>query len=218
MLISRPGSNRHSILFMMDVFKSSIFHILFKFWARRRISPEIFSGLQQSSDPFLDTVFILKGSILRIIFKIKILKLRPFTRRSSLKSLAHQLRPIYNSSGQVTDMDIIKLFPECPRFFGIINLEFDVRRYPSTVNFVEPWTANNQVYQVGCVALRSVPIIWELGNSSAISMAHMPVPVPMSSMFFGFSPIGARKSLSPSVMRNIWCVKSRRSSSLCANR
>ena len=40
-------------------------------------------------------------------------------------------------------------------------------------------------HHVGCVGLRSVPRVSESGKSSLISMAQMPVPVPMSKTLAG---------------------------------
>jgi len=64
------------------------------------------------------------------------------------------------------------------------------------------------------VGLRSVPMISAVGYSSPTSIAHMPVPVPMSRMLPGLGPRGARKSLPPIVRRSIPWVRSSRSSSL----
>ena len=45
----------------------------------------------------------------------------------------------------------------------------------------------NRTYHVGCTGERSVPVTVALGYRSAISMAHKPVPVPISRIRRGLS-------------------------------
>jgi len=51
--------------------------------------------------------------------------------------------------------------------------------------------------QVGWMGLRSVPITTAFGYLSATSIAHIPVPVPISMMSCGLSAIGAWKYRCP---------------------
>lgn len=48
------------------------------------------------------------------------------------------------------------------------------------------------------------------------SIAHNPVPVPMSRTFWGFSPIGARNNFCSIVSLNRWCCKSTNQVSVAA--
>lgn len=96
-------------------------------------------------------------------------------------------------------MDIIKaVFLVVPIAFHVIDLESNIVRnpniYSATSSLVQLLLLGaNATYHVGCVGDKSVPTTIAPGNRSAISMAQMPVPVPMSSILFGFSN-GARWS------------------------
>jgi hypothetical protein len=56
----------------------------------------------------------------------------------------------------------------------------------------------------GWMGERSVAMTEAEGNWSAKSMAHIPVPVPMSRTRWGFEAMGARKSAPLSESENTW--------------
>jgi hypothetical protein len=102
----------------------------------------------------------------------------------------------------------------CPGGFGVVDFESDVGRDPGCVSRCccgEEWVMG--AYQVGCIGLRSVAVTVLLasiyvsnilyipvapGNTSPASMAHIPVPVPMSRICCG-SWRGAKTILSPKI-------------------
>ena len=134
MLVLGPWSNGHSILLMMNILKACIFHIPFKLCAWRRVTSKILCSLQQGSDPLLNFLPLLQRTIFGVIFEVEVLKLCPASWLSGVIGLAHQFWPIYNGSGEIANMDIIKFVSEGPRRFSIIDLELDIGGYPTIIN------------------------------------------------------------------------------------
>lgn len=66
---------------------------------------------------------------------------------------------------------------------------------------------------VGWMGLRSTPMTSAIGYASPMSTHQIPVPVPKSRILLGFSPIGAKCSLSPQTATVIACFMSSRSCS-----
>jgi hypothetical protein len=87
-------------------------------------------------------------------------------------------------------VDVVEFLFVEPVVFGVVYLETAVAR--DTILFlsnisqrgreVRNWTTN----KTGWMGLKSVPKTFASGNSSANSIAQIPVPVPKSSTFFGF--------------------------------
>ncbi len=151
----------------------------------------------------------------------KILKFGIPARFGVFKRLLDKFGPVADGGGHVAGVDEVEGFLEGPGLFCVVDFEFDVVGHPwrmlagrifmlySGLGYLGKETV---AYHVGCVGLKSVPIIVASGNSSAMSIDQMPVPVPMSRILSGFS-IGAKKSLFDIAILIIWWVRSRRSSS-----
>ncbi len=87
-------------------------------------------------------------------------------------------------------MDVVELLFVEPVVFGVVYLEMAIGRDAildlSKISRRGREERNWRTDRIGWMGLKSVPKTFASGNSSANSIAQIPVPVPKSSTFFGF--------------------------------
>ncbi len=135
--------------------------------------------------------------------------------------LPYHTLPIGDRPYHEPRMYVIKivLAPD-PFAFNIIDLKADVVGDPKYFSHWRPCTTFPNLtwkicsYHIGWTGERSVPITVASGNRSAISITQIPVPVPMSSIYFGSTRV-ARWRFPPISNVITWCLISMRSSSAC---
>lgn len=103
--------------------------------------------------------------------------LNPSTGYEVSEALSYQSGPVPDRSYHISGMNIVIRLRKSPFLFAVIDFEFYVGRYPTTVS---PYSQvlksrDNITHQVDCVGLRSVPRISARGYWSPGQISHQDI-------------------------------------------
>lgn len=104
-----------------------------------------------------------------------------------LIGLTQQLGPVLYATEHIAQVNEVERLPRWPWTLRVINLELHIWRYPTSSSALQLCTIHNKIYHLGWIGLNSFPITCAFGNLSPISIAQIPVPVPMSSIRIALS-------------------------------
>ena len=200
MLIFRPRPDRQAEPFMVHMLEACVFQPPFDLGSGLRVLAEVDAGPAPEIVPFPLRVLGREGAVFCVYTEVVVLELGVAAGRRGVEALGDQSLPVGDGGGEVAAVDEVEGVLEGPGFLGVVDFELDVGWDPGWGVFFELVGYFRRVYvdvfgvltyHVGCVGLRSVPRMSESGKASPISMAQMPVPVPMSRIREGLA-MGAR--------------------------